>query len=305
LTKSRMFQVIASFAIVVFIVCGQQALAQDNHPRFQIKLVPRANPDGAITQPDVAPPANLYGLQAAFTQGYPTIGANSDHTDIWPCFGSASGNPDCPTIGSPSITFPAGGAALGAPAYVWQLSNPGSNGYGCNSDTNGTSNTSYLPCGQTETWYEDITGDSTDDLTYSIVVTQGTNILVDSGIVDFGTNVFGGATPPADVVVYGDQNFGTWPGAGAGPNNANCTADFNYPLTSDPPTVFPYIIQANKTCKDPVAGAATLTAITEVATPHYTKVLTVAGCKPVAPPCWTVKYTKKYALTQKWTIFFE
>src|SRR5271169_2326758 len=117
-------------------------------------------------------------LQAAFTQGYPTIGVNADHTDLWPCFGSSSTNPDCPTIGNPSITFPSGAVALGAPAYVWQLNNPGSNGYGCNSDTNGTSTTSYLPCGQTETWYEDDTGDSTDDLIYSIVVTQGTNTLV-------------------------------------------------------------------------------------------------------------------------------
>lgn len=305
MTKSRAFQVIACVAIVVLTVCGQQALAQDNQPHFQIKLVPRANPDGSGAKPEAGPAAGLYGLTAAFTQGYPTIGVNTDHTDLWPCFGSAAGNPDCATIGSPTITFLAGGVALGAPAYVWLLSNPGSNGYGCNSDTNGTSTTSYLPCGQTETFYEDDSGDSTDDLTYSIVVTQGANTLVDSGIVDFGPNTFGGLTPPADVIIYGDQNFGTWPGAGSGPNNGNCTANFNYPLASDPPTVFPYIIQANKTCKDPVAGAATLTAVTEVATPKYTKQTKASACAPNQPPCWTVKYTKRHSLTQKWTIFFE
>jgi len=301
MTKSCLFQVLAPLAIAALVVCGQ-AVAQEK-PHFQIKLVPRVNSD-VRARPETLT-KNLYALQAAFTQGYPTPAANSDSTDIWPCFGAAAGNPDCPTIGDPSITFPAGGVAVGAPAYVWQLSNPGSNGYGCDADTNGTSNTAYLPCGQTETWYEDDTGDSTDDLTYSIVVTQGSNTLVDSGTVDFGPNSFGGLTPPADVIIYGDQNFGAWSGATTGPNNANCTADFNYPLASDPPTAFPYIIEAGKTCTDPVSGAATLTAVTEVATPKYTKSTSSAVCGSVGPPCWTVKYTKKYSITQKWTIYFE
>jgi hypothetical protein len=303
MTKSRLFQVAASLAIVAFFVCGQLAVAQENHPRFHIKVLPRTNADRV--NPELTPANNLYALQAAFTQGYPTPGANGDASDIWPCFGNASGNPDCPTIGSPSITFPAGGVALGSPAYVWQLANPGANGYGCDSDTNGTSSSAYLPCGQTETWYEDDTNDSTDELLYSIEVTQGANVLVDSGTVDFGVNTFGGATPPADVIIYGDQNFGTWPGAGTGKNTGNCSADFNYPLASPANPGATYVVEAGKTCKNPVAGAATLSAVTEVGTPTYTKVTTAAGCSPVAPPCYTVKWTKKYSITQKWTIFFE
>ena len=301
--KSRLFQAVTSLAIVAFFVCGQLAVAQQNHPRFQIKVLPRVNSNGA--KPEVTPAANLYALQAAFTQGYPTPAANADGSDIWPCFGTSAINPDCPTIGDPAITFPGGGVAVGGPAYVWQLANPGANGYGCDSDTNGTSNTAYLPCGQTETWYEDDTGDSTDELLYSIVVTQGANTLVDSGTVDFGPNIYGGQTPPADVIIYGDQNFGTWPGAGSGANTGNCTADYNYPLTTPANPGALYIVEAGKTCKNPVAGAATLTATTEVGTPAYTKSTSKTVCGAVGIPCYTVKWTKKYEISQKWTIFFE
>lgn len=303
MTKSRLIQILASLAIVALCVCGQ-ALAQEK-PHFQLKLVPRVHADNTV-RPEVTPTVNLYALEAAFTQGYPTIGANSDGTDIWPCFGdTSSANPDCSTIGDPSITFPSGGAALGAPAYVWQLANPGANGYGCDADTNGTSNTSYLPCGQTETFYEDDSNDTTDELLYSIEVVQGTTVLVDSGEVDFGPNPFGGSTPPADVVIYGDQNFGTWPGAGSGKNTGNCTADVNYPLASPANPGALYIVQANKTCANPVAGPATLTAITELGHPVYTKSTSKALCGAVGVPCYTVKWTKKYEITQKWTIFFE
>jgi hypothetical protein len=264
------------------------------------------NSDHAIGNPETGPIKNLYGLQAAFTQVYPTPGANADLTDIWPCFGNSSTpNGDCPTIGNPTITFPSGAAALGAPAYVWLLANPGANGYGCDSSTNGTTSTSYLPCGQTETWYEDDTGDTTDELLYSLVVTQGTTVLVDSGTVDFGVNTFGGLTPPPDVIIYGDQNFGNWAGATTGPNNANCTADVNYPLAAAANPGSVYIVAAGKTCNNPVAGAATLTAVTELATPKYTKSTSSKVCGSVGPPCYTVRWTKKYSITQKWTIFFE
>jgi hypothetical protein len=304
MTNSPVFRTFACLVIVAFFVCGQQALAQEK-PHFQIKVLPRATADVTPT-PALTPAANLYALQAAFTQGYPTPGANADGTDIWPCFGNSSTpNTDCPTIGNPSITFPSGAAALGAPAYVWQLANPGANGYGCDADTNGTSNTSYLPCGQTETWYEDDTNDSTDELLYEIEVTQGSTVIADSGEVDFGPNTFGGLTPPADVIIYGDQNFGTWPGAGSGKNTGNCDADFNYPLTAAANPGATYVVEANKTCGNPVAGAATLSAVTEVGKPVYTKSTSKTVCGSVGTPCYTVKWTKKYSITQKWTIFFE
>lgn len=83
----------------------------------------------------------------------------------------------------------------------------------------------YIPCDQTETFYEDDTGDSTDDLLYSVVVEQGTSVIADSGTIDFGPNPCGGS--PAVVVFTGDANFGTL--GVTGKNNGNCDADFNYP----------------------------------------------------------------------------
>jgi hypothetical protein len=49
----------------------------------------------------------------------------------------------------------------------------------------------------------------TDDLLYRVEVVQGTNVIYDSGTIDFGPNPFGGLTPPADVIFSGDTNFGT------------------------------------------------------------------------------------------------
>jgi len=90
-------------------------------------------------------------------------------------------------------TVPDGGVVVGGPAYIWQLNNNtfSGNGYGCNAFTNGTTSTgTYNPCGQTESWYEDDSNDTsaTDELLYSIVVTQGSAIIADSGEVDFGPN---------------------------------------------------------------------------------------------------------------------
>jgi hypothetical protein len=304
MTKSRLFQVFALMAIVAFVVCGQQALAQDVPHHFRIQVMPRENSDRALP-PNPAPPVNLYGLDQAFTANPPLPTTNSDGSDLWPCFGdTSSANPDCPSIGNPSVVFPTGGVAVGVPQYVWSFAN-------CDADTNGTSNTSYVACGQTETWYEDDSNTSaTFDLTYLITATQVqsgvTQYLVDSGTVDFGPNPFGGATPPADVIVSGDQNLGDWPGATVGPNNANCTADFNYPTAADPAGVL-FIIEAKKTCVAPIPGLVTFTAVTTVAKPIYTHHTTVASCAPAAPPCWTVTYSAvgKKSVSQKWNIWLE
>ena len=312
MTKSPMFFTFACLVILAFFVCGQPTLAQNVPHNFHVQVIPRAHSE-IKTNPELTPAANLYALQAAFTQGYPTIGANADGSDLWPCFGAPSpGNTDCPTIGNPSIDFPAGGAALGAPAYVWQLANPGANGYGCDSNTNGTSSSAYLPCGQTETWYEDDSGTGTNfDLTYEIYATQvqsGVTVyLADSGIVDFGPNPYGTLSPPADVIIYGDQNFGTWAGQPA-KNGGNCTANDNYPVPTASQQFF--IEAANKDCVEPQQGLVTIEAITTVATPIFTKD-SVAACKAAgySSPytCYKVTYstTGKHSITQKWTIFFE
>lgn len=296
--KIPLLLVLASLA-VAFFVCGQPALAQNSAQSkipFQIKVMPPRPPEA---YPEIsiegATPANLYGLSQTFTA--PSPSNNSDGSPIWPCFGSNSTNMDCPTIGNPMITFPSGGVAVGVPFYSWSLAN-------CNQTS-----TSSPACGQTETWYEDDTpATTTDDLTYSIVVTQIQSSVVkyiaDSGTVDFGTNSFGGQTPPAVIIVSGDSGFGTM-GVATGPNNGNCVADINYPLATDPPPVGVFVIAANKTCVAPISGVVTLTATTEIATPKYTMQTTKAKCLTTPAPCWTVTYTKKYSISQKWNIYLN
>jgi hypothetical protein len=313
---SRSFQVLASLAIVGFFICGQYAVAQEKHrPHVNIRIAPRESADSNPAHPETAPLPNLYALQAVFTQTYPTIGANADGTDIWPCTGNSSStgpNPDCPTLGDPSVAFPSNATAVGNPAFVWQLRNTAGsgNGYGCNALTNGTGHLGipYFPCGQVETWYEDDTNDSTDELLYSMVVTQGRRTIADTGTVDIGPNVYGGVTPPADVLIYSPTNFGYGPGdgPGTGPNNGDCDPDYNYPLTAPANPGVEYLVAAGKTCVEPVAGAATITVTTALGTPEYTKV-TGAECtsKGFASPCYTVKWCKKYEISQTWKIFFE
>ena len=314
--NSSLFQMLASFAIVAFFICGQQVAAQEKyHPHINIIVVPREHSTGNTTHAENAPAPNLYALQAAFAQTYPTIGANADGTDIWPCTGNSSStgpDPDCPTIGDPSITFPSNATAIGNPAFIWQLNNTAGfgNGYGCNALTNGTGHLGipYLPCGQTETWYEDDTNDTTDELLYSIAVTQGTRTIADTGTVDFGPNPTGGLTPPVDQLIYNPTNFGYGPGdgPGTGPNNGDCTPDFNYPLTSPANPGVQYLVAAGKTCVQPVAGAATITITTALGAPEYTKVTgTECTSNGVASPCYTVKWIKKYEILQKLDIWLE
>jgi len=297
MTKSR-FLLVCSVAMFAFLACTQPAVAQ-SAARFHVKAVPSKHAE-VRENVNPAPPDDLYALEAAFTATSFLFPANSDTTFIWPCFGDTSTpNPDCMTIGDPSQTFPTGGVAVGAPAYVWSLAD-------CDGTTNGSSvggSPTYIPCGETETWYEDDSNDSTDDLLYIVEVEQGTKVIYDSGTIDFGTNPFAGGTPPFDVVFSGPTNFGTL--GVAGENNGNCEPDAGYPTATDPGAT-PFIIQANKTCVDPAPGLATITVTTELATPKYsTKKTTVAACKPAAPPCYAVTYTKKYSISQKWNIWLQ
>jgi len=290
MTKARFF-LVCLVAMFAFLACSQLASAQSKS-RFHVKAVPAKHSDanrGATSDPTLT--ADLYALEAAFTALPPQPPTNSDGTDLWPCFGdSSTANPDCPTIGSPSETFPNGGVAVGVPQYVWSLPD-------CDGTTNGN-----VPCGQLETWYEDDSNDTSDDLLYSVEVVQGTSVILDSGTIDFGPNTFGGLTPPADVIFSGDLSFGAL--GDIGKNNGNCSADSGYPTSTDPGAP-PFVIQANKTCVDPVAGVATVTATTEIAAPKYTKKTTAAACSPNPEPCYTVTYTKKYSISQKWNIYLQ
>jgi hypothetical protein len=236
--------------------------------------------------------------QAFTTSPYPNWTNNPDGAELWPCFGHNGTNVNCPTIGNPAIGFD--GIAIGSPLFTWYLAN-------CDGTTNGTQvpyvqgetwnayaiNGYYVPCGQSVNFYQDYANDNTDDLLISFVVTQGLNVIADSGTQDWGPNPYGGGEV---IVNYQDFNFGTL--GDSGPNNGNCVPNYDYP-TSSVPTSYPLVIAAGKTCIDPVAGPATITVTTALATPTWTCItkLSVTTC--------TVKYSRKYSLQQHWNIFLQ
>ena len=292
---------------------GKAAEIKEFHHRLMMPS-PHATTNSLVRKSGAAPPPALISLQAHLTQAYPDIAANADGSDVWPCFGRGN-NPDCAMIGNPPVPLPRGGIVMGRPAFTWALQNDNiigfglGNGVGCDAFTNGTvgqpyqPGVLYRPCGQIFTSFEDDTGDSTDDLLQRVVVKQGDKIIYDSGVVDFGPA--GPIKYPVDVVLYTDANFGYWPGAQDGPNNGNCSGNLGYPLTA-PTFSAAYVIASNTTCQQPVAGPATFTTYTELATPEY-KQVTGRACTHlgVQSPCYTVKYTKRYLIHQNWDIFLE
>lgn len=276
---------------------------------------PRATTNSLAQQSGASPPPALISLQAHFTQAYPDITANADGSDVWPCLGNGK-NPDCAMIGNPPVPLPRGGIVMGRPAFTWALQNNNiigfglGNGIGCDAFINGTvgqpyqPGVLYQPCGQVLTSYEDDTGDSTDDLLQRVVVRQGDKIIYDTGVVDFGPA--GPIKYPVDVILYTDANFGYWPGAQDGPNNGNCSGNLGYPLTAPSFPSAAYVLASNTTCQQPVAGPATFTTYTELATPEYKQVTGRACTNLGAPsPCYTVKFTRRYLIHQNWDIFLE
>jgi len=249
MTKSRLFQIFACLAIVAFFAIGQRALAEENHQLLQLKVVPRANAGRDTTfNPEAAMPKSLFGIAATFAP----YALDSSGADEWPCFGGdLSLYPDCPGI-APE------GVVVGRPSYGWALS-------ACDSNTNGTTFTSYVPCGQMAWWYEDDTADTTDDLVSSWVVTQGTTIIADSGLWDLGPNR---AVNGYGNVFYKDQSFGGWTGSTVGLNNGNCNNNYNYPQPGSTPSTltYPFRIEANKHCSEPTASTSTATQVKIVAT---------------------------------------
>jgi hypothetical protein len=254
-----------------------------------------------------APPARLLPLQANLTQAFPVVGANADGSDLWPCLGHTAGNPDCLTVGDPTVQLPRGGVVLGFPAVIWSLaSGPAAvNGVGCDAFTNGTSGTQaalYRPCAQLNTWFEDNSNDPTDDLLQRIVVTQGFRVVYDSGTVDYGPA--GPIKFPVNVLLSYDVNFGFWPGASVGPNNGNCSADVGYPLTAPTNPGAVYVVAAGQTCERPVSGKVKFHTVTLLATPRYT-LASGAACKGVPSPCFTVSWTTRDEIHQDFEAFFE
>lgn len=310
--------VLPAIVLVTTSIVAPAAWSKEFHHRIVLPST-GASADPLVQPSGAAPPPALIGLQAHFTQAYPTIGANADGSDVWPCLGRVNGSDtDCAMTGNPLVPLPRGGIVMGRPAFTWALQNNNiigfglGNGIGCDAFTDGTvgqpfePGVLYQPCGQIFTSYEDDTGDSTDDLLQRVVVKQGDNIIYDSGIQDFGPA--GPIKYPVDVILNTDANFGYWPGAQDGPNNGNCSGNIAYPLTAPtfPTTVAVYVVASNSTCQRPVAGPATFTTYTELATPEY-KQNTGEACtsKGVASPCFTVKWTRRYLIHQDWNIFLE
>lgn len=274
------------FVIAVFCAFTQVAIARPRAVVVQQPQIP----------PSTYPNPGLYGVtQAFFTSPYPNWINNSDGVELWPCFGNQD---DCSSIGNPSIPFY--GVATGKPLFTWSLS-------ACDGTTNGTQNPYslgetwdataingfYIPCGQINNFYQDYSGDTTDDILWRAEVTQGGNLIADTGVEDWGPNPFAG-----DIVVfYEDFNFGTL--GDEGPNNGNCVPNYNYPDTIPPVLTYPVITAGGHTCVDPVSGPATISVYTSIATPTWTckDKLGVVNC--------TVKYKTVYSLKQQWSIYLQ
>ena len=282
-----------SILLLVFCTCfafGQQAFAQTapHHPiHFTMVHRNHSNVAQANTATNTTTPPGLYPLVAGFfVSPYvadPTEPTNSDGSDIWPCFGVSS---DCPYIGNPQQTFPAGGLIVGIPIYTWYASSNASEGIvGCGDQTS-----VFNFCLQANNWYEDATLDMTDDLLFSMVVMQGSRIVFDSGTQDYGPNAFGATA--ADYPFIGgfleDANLGSL--GQTGRNNGNCYPNSTptntpsligaayYPLASP---AFPgyYGVSDNRHCGALIAGMPAYVSITvELATPKYTKHIHASTC---------------------------
>jgi hypothetical protein len=305
---SRLFAILALIALCAF---AASASAQSNGHR----ILSSSHDGGLDAGPIHVPPRpQMVPLMAAMTQAYPVIGVNADGTNLWPCYGrSPVANVDCPETGNPALPLPRGAMVHGRPAFSWALDNNDilgfgiGNGVGCDAFINGTTGPAgaqYRPCGQVTTFFEDDTNDANDDLLNRIVVTQGLNIIFDSGTVDYGPA--GPAVKyPVDVELIYDANFGFWPGAGSGHNNGNCSPDIGYPLTAPTFPGVPYQLAAGNHCDRPQPGKARVHTQTILATPTYTQVDGVKCTKHgVTSPCFTVSWEQKYQIEQDWDIFF-
>jgi len=195
MTKSRLFLLIASFAIVVFCVCGQPALAENPH-HLQARLVSsgQAGPRAERVQGY----DELFQLASGFGVLPPVDGSGFDE---WPCFPNPANSnyPDCSTISN-------GGVVIGVPAYTWSYT-------AC--DGNSATSTN---CGQIFWFYEDDTNDNTDPLIVSIEVKQGSDVILDTGNVTLANpNPF---APGSVIVISDDVTFGSLGETGKG--NGEC-----------------------------------------------------------------------------------
>ena len=195
---------IALNASTALLLAGTVAMASPSTKElsgFSAHAVPLQQP-GAV-RPSIPP--GLYPMNAQFGQ----LPSNYNGTDLWPCYG---GGANCTSIDQ-------NGVVLGIPVYAWSLAS-------CNNNA-----PPATPCGQIYFFYQDLTGDQTDDLILTVTVKQGSNYIFAKGPVDIGPDPY----YMEDVVFSGDKAFGTQGQAGKG--NGWCTG-------------------SKHTCVDPVAGVA-------------------------------------------------
>jgi len=309
-SPGRKWQILSALLLTSVTLCGLASAAElrQRHmlPSSDSQQAPRA---AFVASTAEAPPARIFALQANLTQVFPTIEVNADGSDLWPCLGHTTGNPDCPVVGNPSRPLPRGGIVVGFPSNIWSLaSGPAAvNGVGCDALTNGTTGphpAQYRPCAQLDTWFEDNSNDPTDDLLQRIIVTQGSRVIYDSGTVDYGPA--GPITYPVRVLLNYDVNFGFWPGAAVGPNNGNCSPDVGYPLSAPTNPGTTYVVAAGQTCEQPVAGKVHFFTVTQLATPKYTEASSkVCAASGVASPCFTVTWTRHDEIHQDFDAFFD
>jgi hypothetical protein len=221
MTKPPLFQIISFPAIVAFLLCGQHMLAQETHAKSRLHI--QAHVAGTVDQGIKSDAVVESKILRQLSSGFgilPPKDANGD--DEWPCVpNSANANyPDCSSIA-------AGGVVIGVPGFTQSLTSCDDN----------TSTISY--CGQILWFYEDDTGDSTDDLIITISAKQGANYIADV-VYNFGPNPY----PAGSVVIISDDTaFGTL--GETGPGNGFC-------------------YYSTETCVNPKAGAATITVTTTV-----------------------------------------
>ncbi|HSZ61372.1 MAG TPA: hypothetical protein VK828_06225 [Terriglobales bacterium] len=217
MSKSRFLQSLAFTPMIALLLCGQQSLAQGAH-HFQIRAVSPAHAD-TVYPPSPVEKKSLEQLAAGFGVLPPH---DSNGYDEWPCFPDFSypNSPDCSSIAP-------GGLVIGQLAYTHSLS-------ACDANTSSAPN-----CGQIFWFYEDDTGDTTDDLVVSVVVKQGLHYILDTGPTSFGPNPFADSV----IVILDDTAFGTL--GQSGPGNGFCYG-------------------STETCVNPVKGPATMTITTTV-----------------------------------------
>jgi len=223
--KFRLLLLFVCLVTVGFLISGQPAMAQSPH-HIQVRVV---SGDGHVALRANAKKEKkaLEQLSSGFGVLPPVDGGGNDE---WPCFPNQNANgADCSQIAT-------GGVVIGTPAYSQSLS-------ACDANSGSSPN-----CGQVFWFYEDDTGDTTDDLVVSIVVKQGKNFVLDTGPFNFGANPFGSA-PGTVIVISDDTAFGTL--GESGPGNGFCAG-------------------STETCVNPVAGVASVTVTTTVGTSTIT-----------------------------------